>query len=179
MPKPVPEFDMCPFTVVVDSNEGAPWLFRDLVAKGTKRPLVIKTVKKPLWSMHRQGITVDGKLYVRGLADYSIDGHEEHIQIERKSHEDLYGTLGDRRGEFEAELIRLSECRFACVIVECGWPHLLDAPKDSSLKPSSVIGSILAWQQRYQRVHWIMAGNRSMAERLAFRTLERFWEDSK
>lgn len=171
------EFEICPFTVVVDSNEGAPWLFRELVAKGSKKPLVIKTIPKALWSMGKRSIIIDGRTYTRGLADYSIDGLEERIQIERKSHADLYGTLGGRRGEFEAEIARLNMCDFACVVVEAGWGQIAEAPEGSELKPSSVIGTILAWQQRYQKVHWITAGNRSQAERLAFRILERFWTE--
>lgn len=36
---------------------------------------------------------------------------------------------------------------------------------------------LTGWQQRYPKVHWITAGTRAQAERLAFRVLERFWED--
>lgn len=177
MPKAETDFELCPFTVVIDSNEGAPWLFRDLVARGTKKPLVIKTTEKALWAMNRKPYVVDGQTILRGLADYSIDGWEERIQIERKSHDDLYQTLGQRRNEFEAEMMRLSECDFACVIIECGWAHIGEKPPDSKLHPSSVIGTIISWQQRYPKVHWITAGTKAQAERLAFRVLERFWED--
>jgi ERCC4-type nuclease len=177
MGKSEQEFEVCPFTVVIDSNEGAPWLFREFKSKGSGTPLVIKTVNKPLWSMSKKLYEVDGKSIWRGLADYSIDGLEDKIQIERKSHEDLYATLGGRRDNFEAELMRLSECDFACVIVECSWNQIAEQPDNSKLLPSSVIGSIIAWQQRYHKVHWITAGNRAQAERLAFRVLERFWND--
>lgn len=176
--KPGNEFEVCPFTVVIDDNEGAPWLFRELRAKGSGLPLVVKTVSKSLWSMGKRQVFIsDGKPMMHGLADYSIEGLEELIQIERKSHGDLYATLGGRRDKFEAELARLNMCDFACVIVECGWGQLVEPPENSELKPSSVIGSIIAWQQRYQKVHWITAGTRAQAERLAFRVLERFWED--
>jgi hypothetical protein len=175
--KPEPEFEVCPFTVVIDSNEGAPWLFRELNEKGSKKPLVIKTVKKALWAMGRMDFVVEGRTIKRGLADYSIDGMEELIQIERKSHTDLYGTLGGRRDEFEAEMMRLSKCEVAYVITECGWAQIGEAPPDSGVYPSSVIGTIISWQQRYPKVHWLTAGTRSVAERLAFRVLERFWDD--
>jgi ERCC4-type nuclease len=177
MGKPEQEFEVCPFTVVIDSNEGAPWLFRDFKARGTGKPLVIKTVNKPLWSTGKREVLVKGSRMMHGLADYSIDGMEELIQIERKSHEDLYGTLGARRDQFESEIARLNLCEFAVVIIECGWGQLAEAPENSSLKPASVIGTIIAWQQRYPKVHWITAGTRAQAERLAFRVLERFWED--
>lgn len=167
------EFEIVPFTVVQDSNESAPWLFRGLKGKtknGKRLPLVIKTVKKPMWSWDRPKWGV-------GLADYSIDGLEYEIQIERKSLDDLFGTLAGRRDNFEREVDRLNqECKSACVIIEAGFHHIASF-REHGPEPSSVIGTILAWGQRYPRVHWIPAGSRDMAERLAFRFLERFWND--
>lgn len=175
MGKAEQEFEVCPFTVVIDSNEGAPWLFREF--KKNKLPLVIKTVNKALWSIGKMSFVVDGQTHIRGLADYSIDGLEQLIQIERKSVADLFGTLGFRRSEFEAEMMRLSMCDFACVIVEGGWGHIAEGVRESKLLPSSVKGTILAWNQRYPKVHWYLAGNKAMAEKLAFEVLERFWKD--
>lgn len=178
MGKSQPEFEVCPFTVVIDSNEGSPWLFREFKARGSGLPLVIKTVNKPLWSMSKRDVIVDGRTISKGLADYSIDGWEDRIQIERKSHEDLFGTIGSRRELFEAELQRLNMCEFAIVIVECSYAQLGQAPENSQVRPISVMGSIDAWEQRY-KVRWAFTGTRALAERKAFRVLERFWQDSQ
>jgi len=168
-----PDFQVVPFTVVVDANEGAPYQFIGLKGKskgGVRSPLVIRTVKKPMWNMGRSEWGV-------GLADYSIDGLEEEIQVERKSISDLFGTLSGRRENFENEISRMNQqCKAAYVMIEGGYGHIASF-REHGPEPSSVIGTIIAWSQRYPKVHWVPAGSRDMAERLTFRILERFWDD--
>lgn len=164
-------FEVVPFTVVIDTNEGAPYQFTGILGRsknGVKLPQVIRTVKKPMWAMGRQEFGV-------GLADYSIDGLETEIQIERKSISDLFGTLGGRRQNFENEIARMSEqCKVAYVMIEGSYGHIASF-RDHGPEPSSVIGTMVSWGQKYRNVHWITAGSRDMAERLTFRMLESFW----
>jgi DNA-binding ferritin-like protein (Dps family) len=166
-----PKFEVCPFSIVIDSNESAPWQFLGIKTRakaGSKFPLVVRTIKKPMWNMGRDQ-------WGTGLADYSIDGLEEEIQIERKSIDDLFGTLGQRRQNFKREISRLNDqCKVAYVIVEGSWGHIARYT-DHGPDPSSVVGTIISWSQRFQKVHWVIAGTRDMAERLAFRCLERYW----
>lgn len=165
------DYEFAPFTVVIDSNEGTPFLFQGIKSRkigGVRKPMIIRTVRKPMWAMQREERGI-------GLADYSIDGLEQLVQIERKSIEDLFGTLGSRRENFENEVRRMNDqCEAACVIVEAGWGHIAGY-KGPGPEASSVVGTIISWQQRYQKVHWILAGSRDMAERLAWRFLERYW----
>lgn len=167
------DFEMVPFSIVIDTNEGAPWGFRGIkgrMKKGVQLPLIVKTVKKPLWSWDRNEWGV-------GLADYSIDGLEYEVQIERKSVSDLFSTLGQRRENFENEISRLNQqCKVACIMIEGGMGNIASF-REHGPEPSSVIGTMISWGQRYPKVHWIPAGSRDMAERLAFRFLERYWED--
>ncbi len=130
--KPLPDFVPCPFTVIVDSNEGAPYPFRGMQRRhssGVLIPYTVNTVKKSLWSTNVRDVRIrKGKnvfTHAVGLADYSILGLERHIQIERKSLSDLFGTIGTRRDRFEAEIKRLHEdCKAAYVIIEAGWPDI-------------------------------------------------------
>jgi len=167
------DFEVCPFTIVIDSNEGAPFQFVGIKGRsknGVRLPVVVKTVKKPMWNFGRD-------VHGVGLADYSIDGLEELVQVERKSVDDLFGTLSGRRENFENEIARLNrQCEAAWVLVEGGYGSIASY-KGHGPEPSSVIGTVISWGQRYQRVHWILAGSRDMAERLAFRFLERYWLD--
>lgn len=133
--------------------------------------------RRPLWSEQTRIVEVKGQSYTVGLADYTIGGMERQVQIQRKTLPDLFGTLGERRLTFEAEIKRLHEdCQYAEVIIEGDWPAIC---KWSGHGPcvQSVIGTIKAWQQRYHNVHWNFYPTRSMAEQLTFRTLERFWLD--
>ena len=176
-------FEVVPFTIVRDSNEGTGFQFTGIKGRsknGVRLPQIIRITEKAMWAMDRKEWGRqrwgDESLGV-GLADYSIEGHEYEIQIERKSIPDLFGTLASRRDNFEREIDRLSiQCRWSCVMIEGGYSHILTY-KESGLDPASVVGTITAWSQRYPNVHWIPAGSRDMAERLTFRMLERFWLD--
>lgn len=153
----------CPFTIVVDTREQDPYAFAGLRAdaKYQRRPLIVNTRRGTL-----------------GQGDYSIDGWWAEIAIERKSAADLFGTLGQARDRFERELARLQCLAFAAVVVEAEWSELLkDPPVHSRLNPRTVFRSVVAWQQRFNRVHWLMMPGRRAAEAAVFRVLERYWRD--
>ena len=63
------------------------------------------------------------------------------------------------------------------------WLKLLDAatpgpPARSKLSPRTVYRSVIAWQQRYPRVHWWFCPSRTFAEVTALRVLERFLKET-
>lgn len=155
------EYKTNPFTVIIDSREQAPYSFTGLQARGDKkkRPLVVPTTIKGLKT-----------------GDYSIDGLESRISIERKSLSDLYSTLGQDRERFEREFVRLNQLDCAYIIVESGLAHAINSPPpNSKLNPISVYGTVIDWQIDYPRVHWWFCESRTFAEKTTFRILERFW----
>lgn len=96
--------------VVIDTREQRGFSFDGLrcdVADGGG-PLTVPTVRGTLKS-----------------GDYSLKGYETRVACERKSIEDLYGTLGKGRERFERELVRLSTYSFAAVVVEADWRAVL------------------------------------------------------
>jgi ERCC4-type nuclease len=110
--------------------------------------------------------------------DYSIDGLADRVAVERKSLADLYGTLGQRRELFEGELARLNAMDAAFVVVEADWRTILRSPPaHSRLNPKSVFRSVVAWQQRFPRVHWWTCPNRAFGEVVTFRILQRYVRD--
>lgn len=136
------------FTIVVDTREQLPYSF------GGKAPVVFSALS---------------------AGDYSIQGLEHKIAIERKSKSDAFGTIGKGRDRFVAELERLSALDFAGVVIEASLGGLLRPPKFSKMHPSSVVNSLIAWAIRY-RVHIFFADNRMLAEALTFRVLEKYWK---
>lgn len=149
-----------PFTILVDGREKAPYTFQGLIADARhgRRRLVVPT----RWAHLRTG-------------DYTIEGMERLVAIERKSPEDLYGSLGSRRERFEEEHRRLSEMAFACVVIEADWRDLLDNPPPRSrLNPKCVWRTALSWPIRYG-VPWYTYSDRRMAEVATFRMLEKCW----
>ena len=173
-----PEILTTPFRVSIDSNESSPYSFTGIKATGDRhnRMLVVPTTIKPLFAMGKREVETRNGMFIKGLADYSIDGFEEQVQVERKSKVDLYSTLGQRRHEFEAEIVRLQECDFAAVVIEADWADLLNGAPNSQLSPTVVIRTILSWSVRYPRCHWFTCRNRRMGELVTFRLLSKFWE---
>jgi ERCC4-type nuclease len=147
----------CPFTILVDSREQLPYTFTGL-------DVIVPTA-------------------VVGLptGDYSIEGHESEVAIERKSLSDLYGSVTWGRGRFEREVQRLSELSaFAAVMVEATWPQIADPSSfdptwQNRTKPEAVVNTIAAWAIRYRKVSWWAMGPRRDCEVATFRLLLRFY----
>jgi ERCC4-type nuclease len=150
---------VCPFTVVIDTREQHPYTFEDITAAG--RPVEVTTITAGLKS-----------------GDYSIQGHESEVAVERKSLQDLYSTLTAGRERFERELQRLQDLAVSVVIVEASWHEIADPAFPTRANPASVTGSILAMQQRFPRTHWLPAGSRPMAEAATYGILRRYWIDN-
>jgi ERCC4-type nuclease len=152
----------CPFTVIIDSREKAPWTFTGITSslKGAPRPVVIACEFATLKS-----------------GDYSIKGFEDQVAIERKSKEDLYSTLGQNRERFEREHERLSWYQCKAVVIEASWNAILTRPPDrSSLNPKSIFGTATSWWIRYG-VPWFPMEDRRLAELKTFDIFEKFWKE--
>jgi hypothetical protein len=148
-----------PFTIVVDTREQLPYTFSEL-------GVVVPTV-------------------VRGLhsGDYSVDGMDELIAVERKSLDDCFSSVTWGRRRFELEIGRLNDLPgFACVVIESDWREIV-APAEhrpgwvNRTDPASVVGTINSWGIRYPRVHWIACGSRREAEVRTFQILQAAWRE--
>ncbi len=155
----------CPFTVVVDTREQSPWGFGGLRADAcdNNRPLLVKTIRETL-----------------STGDYSIQGYADRVTIERKSIEDLWGTVAGGRERFKREHERMREMidagGFACVVIEEEMIRgITQPPLWANMQPKIVFRTFLRWSMRY-RVPWYWAGSRAFAEVLGFRLLSAWYE---
>jgi DNA excision repair protein ERCC-4 len=154
-----------PFTILVDQREKAPFDFVGYLAD----------------QRHGGGgmIVTCSSAHLK-TGDYTISGHEDRIAVERKSREDAYGTIGQGRDRFEREIERLNAMPWAAVVVEDSLGHLIESPPvHSQLDPKTIFRSVIAWQQRYPRVHWVFCDSRRLAEAYTLRALERYWRESQ
>lgn len=154
-----------PVPVVADTREQQPYEFAGLRADARQGggPLVIEVRRATL-----------------ATGDYSLAGFEDRVAVERKSLADLYGTLGRGRERFERELARLNGLETARVVVEAEWSVVVGQPPPrSKLNPKTVFRSVLAWTERFPRVHWFFTPDRAFAEVTTFRTLERFYRERR
>lgn len=156
-----------PFTVLIDTQEQIPWTFHGLRShrRGKRLPLVVPTRKTKLADFH---------------GDYTIDGLEQVVGIERKSPDDARSTLlgfRDRRDNFRETIERLAGMRYAAVIIECTLAQLLGGVEARGKRPvedtaRTLYHTVIAWQQDV-RVPWLFCDSRRLAEATAFRILER------
>lgn len=170
MPRPKHlDLQICPFTVAIDTREQAPYHFTDLTtdSRHKYRPLIVPTTPATL-----------------PTGDYSIEGYEGRVTVERKSLDDAFGTFGADRDRWERELHRLAEIECASVVIEADWKTVMN-----SIRPTSEAGrsftsksfyrSLIAWQVRFPTVHWWLCPGRQFAEITTFRLLERWWLDEQ
>lgn len=158
-----------PFTVIVDTRESAPFSFLSSAFNAGSRhgykPLSIPIVRRGLKT-----------------GDYSIVGFDDRIACERKSLDDLFGSLagacGERRERFKAEHERMSEIiawgGFACVVIEASRADARNNPPGHGAHPNSVLSASIRWPRRYS-VPWIWAGTRAEAEQFCFEWLSDCW----
>lgn len=108
---------MKPLTVIVDTREQTPWTFegqRDIITKRAKLD----------------------------AGDYSIEGLERRISIERKSLHDWIGTVLGDRGRFYRELELLRTMAFRCVIIETGVREIMTRQYKADVSPHAIMGFV-------------------------------------
>lgn len=156
---------VCPFVVVADSREQAPYSFEGLELTGRDRG------KRAVVRIERKALNA---------GDYSIVGFEDRIAVERKSLIDLYGTLAGGYERFKRELDRLAKLDFAAVVIEADlrelWrPSEFHPGWRSNMNPRSIEGMIVSFSLDYPGIHWWTCGSRNAAMIRTFGVLSMYW----
>lgn len=135
-----------PFTVVIDTRENLPFTFSGFAT-------VVGTLK---------------------TGDYSIDGYQDRVSVERKSKADIWLCCSTERPRFERCLERLAALERAAVVIECDLRELSIRPEYiQRVSPATVVGSCISWSCRY-RLPFYWCDSRSYAERVTIRFLAAF-----
>jgi ERCC4-type nuclease len=74
--------------------------------------------------------------------DYSIEGLESCISVERKSMEDFVQTVINGKKRFHKELKKLQKYEAACIVVEANYSDFINGKYRSGAKPNSILGII-------------------------------------
>lgn len=136
--------------IIVDSREQAPYGFQDVKYKGTE----VET----------------GTL---STGDYSIFGFTDRVAVERKSIDDMAGTLTSGRERFERELERSRGFEFFALVIEADMSHVARHCYRSKMAPTAFIQSLFSYQVRYG-CHVIWAGSRDRGEYATHSLLQKF-----
>jgi DNA excision repair protein ERCC-4 len=101
--------------------------------------------------------------------DYSIEGLQNELCIERKSIDDLAMCCASERKRFEAELQRMLAYKTRVVVVEASLEQIEQGEYRSRIAPEAIVGSILAWTGK--GIPFLLAGNRDKASEFVARLL--------
>jgi len=139
-----------PFSILVDSREQRPYEF-----KGQD------TIRTTLHT-----------------GDYSVDGYEDTIGIERKSLDDYYGCLCANRERFGRALDRLAALSFGAVVVEAnltklGKKLMYGNGKWSKISPGFAMKSYVEWGWK---VRIEPCQGRVQGENMVIKLLKYAWE---
>ena len=105
-------------TIIVDTREQEPYSFD---------PRLVTAVRRAL-----------------PAGDYSVDGLEGIVAVERKTLDDFVSTVIHSRERFLEELRKLGGYRAACVVVEASLTDALQRKYRGDAHPNAVLGSALA-----------------------------------
>lgn len=98
------------------------------------------------------------------------------IALERKSHSDIWNSMGAGRARFERCVRRLAKLDHAVIIVECTLAEACIAPKQvQRLQAASVIGGLISWGVQYG-VPTVFVGSREAGERYVIRSLAAWYK---
>jgi len=104
--------------------------------------IVVDTREQEPYAFDPERVIVTRKALPAG--DYSIEGCEDSVAVERKTLEDFVSTVIRSRKRFKKELQRLAGYESACIVVEADLSDILGGRYRSGAHPNAVLGTVLS-----------------------------------
>jgi DNA excision repair protein ERCC-4 len=117
---------------------GAIASLRPVCAADTREQLILPIRRLPV---------IRKNLY---CGDYSLDGAEWSVGIERKSIEDLVNCCTSERDRWERSLLRLRGCPFRRLLIVGSRGEIELGRYRSRISPKAVLATVSAFEVRYQ-----------------------------
>jgi DNA excision repair protein ERCC-4 len=105
-----------------------------------KPVIVVDTREQEAFSFSGERIAV--KRHALPAGDYSLEGFEDRIAVERKTLDDFVNTVIRGRERFRRELERLQSYEAACVVVEADMNDVIAGHYHSGVHPASILGAL-------------------------------------
>ena len=159
-----PDLYVCPFTVLESNAEQLPWTFQGIVI--SRRQWIVKRKRQHMKT-----------------ADYSVEGYESFLAIERKSATDLVGSVTAGHSPLEREHERMAGIiqagGFACLVCEGSLSEIDEELRRDGRHGAAetLMSCVASWPMKF-KTPWFFAGDRRRAELLAFRLLWKWWNEN-
>jgi DNA excision repair protein ERCC-4 len=144
--------------------------------RSAQRPIILIDTREQ-WPLRFSPQAVVCRGTVPSGSDYSVLGYESRIGIERKSLQDLVGSLTQGRERFMRSLRRLRERQYRLLLVESTFEALAGGAYRSRATPASMVGSVVAIEAGGIPV--CFAGSHELAGYWAERWLTKAWERAR
>ena len=135
--------------------------------------ILVDTKEQDEYSFNSSKVNVKRKSLKTG--DYSLEGFEELVSVERKNPDDFVKTLIPPKKRFQKELQRLTVMPYSCIVVEANLDDILLGDYQSNASPLSVFNMansiITDW-----KVPIYYCSNRQIACRFTQEYLLRVWK---
>ncbi len=105
-------------------------------------PIIVDTREQQPYSFDTERVMPIRRALPAG--DYSIEGFETTVAVERKSLEDFVHTVIRGRRRFHKELRRLADYDSACVVVEADLCQILLGIYESGVHPHAIFGATIS-----------------------------------
>lgn len=135
---------------------------KPVVIVDTREQLPLSFDKFPNWIAGEKVATLK-------VADYSVEGMESIMAIERKSLPDLLGTLTHRRPEFFRMCEKLADFRWKAILIEATYEELKSPYTGtfSSSHPNGIVGTVDAVEAKFGIPIIYTSSNRALVEEKA------------
>jgi ERCC4-type nuclease len=129
-------------------------------------------------SREQRPFRFNGPTRVVGLptGDYSLEGYQDEVAVERKQLDDLIMCLSSQRDRFKRELERARDFDYFCVLVEAPFSDLVNQNYISRMNPHSAVESISAFEVRY-RIPFLFCGTQALAARKCESLLRKYYRE--
>ena len=110
-------------------------------------------------------------------ADYSVEGLEHCIALERKSLQDLVMCVGRERERFDREVQRLLAYPVKGLIIEANICQIELKQYRGDVHPNAVLSSVMGWMARGLPIMWVNdhATAGKMAAKFLYVAAKRYW----
>lgn len=182
----------CKFKIIIDTREQMPFGFLAIIAdESDYTASVRKRMKTPGLDCDRVFYSVPTEFRCLGnhRADYSVDGLEGHVHVERKSLGDAASTLfgfatrTEAFDRFSNELAYLASIPSGWVVVEGSREQMLrcvrETPSRSWNQNAKIVNRTLLSIQEQYKVPWIFCDKRRTAEIQTFNILRMAWRHNE
>lgn len=153
--------------ILIDQREKQPWTFKDI------------RQKHPDCGIQTRSARLES-------GDYTLEGFEQRIAIERKSPRDVYITLQQNFDRFDNEFTRMNGMEAAWIVVEAPLARYAGGNGADYYqmlacvhKKHHVLRGMLSLMIRYPGIRWKFCQSPEEAEWFAFLQLLRFYHAAK